>query len=183
MTDYIYEYDTERAGRRVFNNSNDPDFQEVKLDEEELQAMGWERDMSSKVDTLVNLFTGRDPLAEAGEKFKACEHGEDESCDCGKAQIAIPAVLAFHIQQLPRQVDLYYNFTEDARKDGRTTRKFWTPHTGWLTATMTVTHDERGSVIDNRENWDLYALLLDEARYEPLNRWLDQGIALHAQWR
>ena len=72
---------------------------------------------TSRLETLVELFTDYDPAQILDEATQACQHDAGEECDCKPVRITIPASLAFHVQLLWQDITEYDEYNPPGMKD------------------------------------------------------------------
>ena len=112
--------------------------------------------ITSPLETLVMLFTGEDPAMAIGAVDCDHEFEDDGSCPCPPITIEIPAVLALHSVNLMQQIEMM-KFTEISDRDGDPIRNF--------------------DHLDGSEHRMIWRRM-----EKIMNRWYEQGIALHRAW-
>ena len=128
----------------------------------------------SVLETLVNLFTGEDPMEMLQTNAAACKHNSEYDCDCPPVTIEIPAALAYHAQQLNRALEAHdQRFSEFKNQVGSTVRTF-PDHTG-----RTITcHQSSSGIIGNPSAWDSFEPEEQRTRLKILHQWCRTGILL-----
>ena len=180
--DYVFEISLADTSRRIrADYVADPthitayDFEPISLSETDLHAQNFAGLLTSRLDTLVLLFTGVDPAKHLLDKAQECSHDSDDTCDCTTAPIEVPAVLAYHAQTLAQSLaSLQSGFRHWTNDKGDSIRKFLRPAGPFVLA---VRHKDNPRNISNE--WREYDLYLNRSREEILNRWYEQGIQLH----
>ena len=155
------------------------EFQTIELTDLELDAKSLlEGFTMSRLETLVVLFTGKDPAEMILKIGKDCEHEDDESCDCPPIQIQIPAVLAYHTMTLYREMEnLDRRFIHQqlrADQDNQKHIRYRVPNGDLIQGIF----DSRSR--EYREKLEEYQHYLALEKSRILDRWLEQGIALFA---
>ena len=176
---YIYEIARWNDTRRITGTEYDEDatdpwaFHAAEFSNE---ALGTSKSVNTEVsvlETLVNLFTGGDPLEMLQINAAGCNHDGELDCDCPSITIDIPAALAYHAQQLNRALEAHDRRYSQFNNNGSTVRTF-PDHTG----KMVTGHLTSTGVIINPAAWDTFEPEEERARLEILHHWLRTGIML-----
>ena len=180
--DYIFQIDHWTDERRIVATYIDADaplgardFEPITFSSQDLDAYPLEGFIVSRLDTLVALYTGSDPAKLL--KNIACEHDEQEECDCSPVSIIIPRLLAYHAATLHGEIDnLSLHFEETRLRDGSTRRRYWLPDGQTIT-----TFDNRGQGTRS-DDWGRFDFLKWQHSNVIFNNWFAQGISLHKAW-
>lgn len=177
--DYIFQLDQWTDERRIiatYVESDAPlganDFEPITFSSEDLDAESYEGFVTSRLDTLVVLYTGRDPAKLLQDV--ACVHDSQEECDCSPVSIIIPRLLAYHAATLSREIENLSLHFEETTVGDRSMRRYRLP-------------DGQAETAYNREetsfgNWEKFDFLKWQHIGAILNNWYAQGISLHVAW-
>ena len=141
------------------------------------EALGTSNSVNTEVsvlETLVNLFTGGDPMEMLQINAAGCKHDSEYHCDCPSITIDIPATLAYHAQQLNQALEAHdRRFSEFKNNNGSTVRTF-PDHTGKI---VTCHQTSTGGIV-NPAAWEAFEPKEQRARLKILHQWLRTGIML-----
>ena len=128
----------------------------------------------SRLDTLVLLFTGRDPALLLSEAIKSCTHDNKDSCDCPPVTIDIPPVLAYHTATLRASAtSVEADFTHWQNRGQHSIARSFRHPSGKL-ITISRPYDSLPSSQDSQADyWQ------ERTLGTMLNQWYEQGIALY----
>ena len=177
---YVYELAlwtdtrTVRAADQDKDTSDASAFQPTEFSNEALGTFNAINTETSVLETLVNLFTGEDPMEMNFAQTATCGHNDGTECDCAPVTIEIPAVLAYHTHQLSSTLVTHdQRFKEFKNRNGDTVRK--TPdHRG----EMAVALRSGNGGVDDIAVWERFGVEEPEARLKILERWCRTGIML-----
>ena len=151
------------------------DFEPIAFTPEDLDAENFNGFITSRLETLVVLFTGEDPAKKLQAQGAECPHEALDDCDCPPVSIQIPTVLAYHAMTLLQSLgNLTCNFKEWETERGTSVRRFRRP-----TGEFIQTHRTKEGTSSHPDEWSEYDFLLQRDREDLLNRWYNQGIHLH----
>ena len=176
----IYTYSINRwTDDRTISADNTPlkaQFEAVVFTDEDLNIPLADLFSISRMDTLMLLFTGVDLLSLLGDESPACNHDEEEECDCPSPSVRIPSVLAYHTSNLRTELDdALEPFTEWKTSDGKQIhRQYRTPD-----GEMHTIQRDTGPVGIFRPEWEAYDYWKSKETDRVVQRWFQQGIALY----
>ena len=178
--DYIFQINHWTDERRIIATYIDADaplsandFEPITFSSEDLDAESFEGFITSRLDTLVILYTGTDPAKLLQDVV--CMHDSQEECDCSPVSIVIPRLLAYHAATLSREIEnLSMHFEEYRLKDHSVRRRYRLPDGQTETA-----YNRQGT---SSENWEKFDFLKWQHASAILNNWYAQGISLHTAW-
>ena len=196
---YQYELDPYNSIRRIRagyvqreGHDTEPwvnEFEPIAFSEDDLGAKVLLGFVPSRLEVLVNLFTGEDPAQYAAQAD--CPHMDDTpptvamdecpraKCDCEPVTIEIPPVLALHAASLQQELlGLNHRFHEWTTKEQVRVRDYRTPDGQPRQALWHQTIPSS----QPPEDWETYGYLREQALYRILNDWYQQGIQLHQTW-
>ena len=180
--DYLYEMSINTLTRKIrANYIIDPtpaaalNLEPICFTEKDLNSDNYAGFITSRLDTLVVLFTREDPAKKLLAQGGQCTRHRTDECDCPTVSIPIPAVLAYHAMTLSRSL-AYINseYKEWTNNIGTSVRQFRRP-TG---ETIRTYMGKEGSLSD-LEEWYEYDSRRRRSQEEVLDRWYQQGIHLH----
>ena len=163
--DYLYEIDHFLGTRRIKATYVPPrsdsatDFQPVVFTDDQLMAYSEEMFLTTRLETLVQLFTQEDPAKLLSAFLQTCEHFDYDECDCTRPTIPIPTVLAFHTHVLWER---FANIEEDFMFSPRPKASNPSDHPSQFQET--IFHER-------------------EVSRKILDEWHQQGIALYQAWQ
>ena len=177
---YIYEIAPWTDRRRVRGTDQDENptqawaFQPAEFSSEALGTLSHMNTVVSVLETLVNIFTGEDPMEMLQAHAGACNHEDGDDCDCPPVTIEIPAALAYHAQQLNLTLEAHnQRFKEFDNQAGSTVRNS-PDHRGNIQISIRFP-DGR---FQNLPAWEKFEAEEPTARFKILNRWYRTGIML-----
>ena len=184
---YIYQVNHFNHERRVYakpapqDAQCDMNFQAIRLTPEDLLMESSRKFLTSPVETLVKLATAEDPVKIVHNAAAACEHQEEELCDCDVTGITIPPVIAYHVQHLANRLNqIHRRFIQWTSNDGEQVHfQYRKPDVQVLTTSRTADPASNESPSDQ---WQEAVFNEETAISALIDQWYRDGIALHHAW-
>ena len=181
---YVYEmnlWSLDRTVRAIYveeESNRTYDFQPVTFTEEDLMAETVFTFNTSRLETLVCLFTGQDPARMVQDADTRCKHDEKSSCDCPPVSIPLPTELALHAHTLSNEVaEIRYDFQK--WENGVHLVRGYHDRDGNREVVRRPAQGYEGGEHSTEKAWRKAVFLEKTALRKTLDRWFEQGIALH----
>ena len=183
--DYVYELAVWNNDRKVRpahvqeRETPESGFESVTLTDEDLMTNSMDAFSPSRLETLVCLFTGHDPAMILHKADARCEHEDESSCNCAPVSIPLPTALALHVHTLSNEVsELRHDFEQ--WKNGEQFVRRYHDRDGNQGIVRRPPQGYGDSHIE--AEWAKAKFLERRTLRKTLDRWFEQGIALHRAW-